>query len=237
MNERKKQDRLIRIKVLDLQDNHCESCEIKQEFKRKYSGVRLVQKTSDYCLNDCSIGLQLQDLGAKLFEKRPVSKAALEKTKGVVKVNKGLTKEIYLQERIKGKSNVQIEREHGLKTNYIYAEIKKWGLSAKEVNRIVEDSKKPPMPHRPVAEKPVEVIDRDVQPVEEPASFIAATVERDQQIVEKVTPKKSGRSLQIEVSGDSESVEKELDALCSYVAAMPVKGYRLEISLREVDVR
>lgn len=51
---------------------------------------------------------------------------------------KGLTKDKYLEERGRGKTNAQIEREWGLSLNSIYPWLKKWGITA---NRSVTKEK------------------------------------------------------------------------------------------------
>lgn len=164
----------------------------------------------------------------------------LEK-KEAVEVKKELTKEIYLQERISGKRNVEIEREYGVKPNKIYNLFAKWGVTTKEVNAYVDEHRKkvPSVPKqdvtKPESVEPTEINSGEVAVQDSPDSFIAATIERDQQIMTRATPKKSGRVLQIETIGITEAIEGELKALCGYVAAMPVKQYRLEISLVEVS--
>lgn len=155
----------------------------------------------------------------------------------VIDMKRELTKDIYLSERINGKSNAKIEREYGLSPNSIYPIMKSWGLSAKTVNEIVATAKKP-LASAEVAEEPVKI--PKVKPSEQAVtqettdSFIAATVERDQQILSKASPKKSGRMIQVDTTGGSEAIESELEALGGYIAAMPVKQYRLELSLVEV---
>lgn len=155
----------------------------------------------------------------------------------VIDMKRELTKDIYLSERINGKSNAQIEREYHLSPNSIYPILKTWGLSAKEVNEIVAVAKNPPAPAKAAEEQvvPPEVKDSaEVVAQEATDSFIAATVERDQQILSKASPKKSGRMIQVDTTGGSEAIESELEALGGYIAAMPVKQYRLELSLVEV---
>lgn len=144
----------------------------------------------------------------------------------VIEMKKELTKEIYLQERIDGKGNAQIERDYGLSPNSIYPILKTWGLTAKEANELVASAKNP---------TPAKVDTAEVVAQKPSDSFIAATVERDQQILSKSTPKKSGRTILVNSAGSSEAIERELEALCTYVAAMSVKQYHIEVSLVEVS--
>lgn len=264
MHGRKQRDRQIRIKLLDLQDKHCETCEVKEEFQKKYSQAEFQRKMNQYCLNDCSIGKKMQKLGKKILETRPAVTKPIEtiieekpkvsrekwlfrvpnsKSKETVNMKKELTKEVYLKERIKGKRNTQIEREYGLSPNSIYPIMKTWGLTAKEVNEIVKNAQEGEKMMVPEIAKPKqEVKEETTTPAlsaptiveKEPGSFIAATVERDQEILAKAVPKKSGRKLMVDTTDVSLVIEEELRALLGYVEAMPAKQYRLELSLVEV---
>jgi transposase len=185
-----------------------------------------------------------------LLPQRPTIKETIDD----MKHPQDLTKAIYDELKAAGKKNAQIEREYGMKSNYIYNLIKSWKAEGDPAALIKQQMTDPahvdeiPKREAPkpkvqsekitwkIAEKVDTIVERQEAPHLEPAIVERKQVEpaKPHAIVRDTPVAKCKRTMKIEATGDAERVTQELRSLSYYVQAVDGGAYKLEITLVEV---
>jgi hypothetical protein len=119
----KQEKKKLRIQLNDMLDRHCSGCTIKTE-KFKELGIHGSQQ---YCLKECSIGVEIGQIGKKLTgTKKGV--VEMEVIKEVRDQEKVLTKDKYLKHKEKGLKDSQIFKLYGKHSLWLTQLKREWGL-------------------------------------------------------------------------------------------------------------
>lgn len=185
-------------KIDDLQDNNCKTCTKLEGNKRRYN--------DKYCLTQCEIGLQLQELGNQL-------KTRERKTMGEKKLV--LDQDSYKMLKANGKSDADISRHFGIKQPTLAYHKKKWFNEAvKPTITIVEPVK--------ATEKPAESKPTRQDKESEYAALInelSDKVKQQEGMIEKLQAKVDEYEHLNDACSDVEeetaSLQKEVDYLSS----------------------
>lgn len=102
--------RVIRLKISNLLDQHCNGCSEVTHLST-HTNERI-----EYCNQNCPIGKQLLTLGRQLDQKGGMEKMESAKAANVLREKAILTKEKYLQHKQDGLSDLQIRNQYGFKS-------------------------------------------------------------------------------------------------------------------------
>ncbi|WP_144559995.1 zinc-finger domain-containing protein [Bacillus thuringiensis] len=103
--------REARIHILNLQENHCDSCEHRRDINPKY------------CWTDCKVGIEMNELGVLLGGRIGTEQKKLRTTKEWDKICK---KARALKK--KGMTYVEIAKKFNTNTGHLSVQLKKRGL-------------------------------------------------------------------------------------------------------------
>jgi hypothetical protein len=120
--EQRKREKAIRVKILDLQDRHCDQCTL---VVSDYRGNNHV-----YCNSKCKIGIQLKELGDQLVHDTVQKKNGAKVQAPPAPVDKPLepTKENYLKLKKEKLLEKEIPKFLGLTYPELYELRESWGM-------------------------------------------------------------------------------------------------------------